>query len=792
MHEQPTGQEPTKFPGLIRPDFYVLREVLREARDRRACLVWKPRQKDEGIGFDKIPCDPLDGAFRKPNTASARAIMTLDEAQEAVERLQGEGHEAGLGAMPSRLGFPGGDFDGVIQMNGQMRIAGWAERAAAGTYWERSPGGSGMRVLYRSVPSFLMPMFNGVERGKVGIYWQESNRYLTLTGAGNIAPITDMSEEVAEMLLKRWTEAGARPWTPDSRSDGYPSGAEGMALAAEDIISGAALHPALSAWLVRAVRVMPIDLAEERAWELFHHSAAQHREPDRWNGRMTSIPGLLAWIRKRKGFRPESISPQRLQGVRQKLESYTLRLVTVDGAAVDQTDEEAGFAAYVKEFCEAEGLTEAEVLGDEIMADVLRADFHKQEGIDSEVRRRIEREEAEIEAERARIDTLAYELPEIPEDQIPTRPWFYRNFALRGYLSLLIGPPGVSKTTFLIGMALHAAAGKSYGDLELVADEEPRNVLLVLAEEDKDEINLRVAAVRKTFGIKFEDTRGKLFVMSMSEARVFRIGSMKGREYVENVAGLADIEALIRMKEIGLVLSDPLGKLHGVEENSNDLMKIVMQRLTMLAQATRTAIVIAHHTPKGVEVAGNLMAARGGSSVGGEVKIAVTLSSMDAKMAEDLNVPEDEMHRYARRDDAKGNNHERRPAPVWYKRQNVALSNSENVGVLIQHTFEDDAHKLTPVIVGAFLTLVRKSMTGPLEARIQVGKNHTIAAEALRAFLKERDITLSLKKARAKITGWLERGLLITEMVPVPPDGKRSLTFLARGEAAAPEVVDED
>jgi len=402
MQEQSMGQEP-RVPPLLpaAPNFYVLNEVLRAYRLKRAFLVWLAREKDDGTGFDKIPCDPVDGVVRKPNTASDRAIMTLPEAQEAVERLRAQGLPVGLGMMPHRAGLVAGDYDGVVKANGKLHILEWAVLAALGTYWERSPGGSGMRVLYASVPDLLDKMSNGVERGKVGIYGRRCNRFVTLTGAGDLAGINPMTEDQAEALLERWNKAGQREWSPSGKNDGYPSGQEGMNLAAEDIVTGAALHPAMIAFLTRAVRMMPIDVAEEQAWNLYYASQARETEPDRWEARANSIPDIVKWITDKgpKSHRRARIPTQRLQAVKAKLEGIkarweaeqarTVRLVAVNGEKVEQT-----FLAYVTAFAKAEGMTVKDIMADELMADVLKAEWS---GVEPKY---IQDEMAEIEREK--------------------------------------------------------------------------------------------------------------------------------------------------------------------------------------------------------------------------------------------------------------------------------------------------------------------------------------------------------------------------------------------------------
>jgi hypothetical protein len=318
--------DPDKVPKkiqIVKPSFSTLYRILGKHAEMRAYLVWVPRPRDDG-GFDKMPCDPTNGSTKKPNSARDRAVLTLREAEQAMESLTRQGFECGIGVLASRAGLTALDLDRVVTQNGTLKIEGWADWLSAASYCERSPGGKGLRMLFAGVPPDIEAISNGTERNQIGVYGARAAKFMTLTGMKiHDSELLPMSDETATRLLDRWRAgkkdkggAASRPWTGHEAGDGYPRGRAGMDTAQEDILSGASLHPALTAFLVRAAREYAIDEAEELAWSLYHQSEAKQKDPERWAARVGSIPGIVKWIREQGGYIRPAPSPQRSQAVK--------------------------------------------------------------------------------------------------------------------------------------------------------------------------------------------------------------------------------------------------------------------------------------------------------------------------------------------------------------------------------------------------------------------------------------------------------------------------------------------
>lgn len=360
------------------------------------------------------------------------------------------------------------------------------------------------------------------------------------------------------------------------------------------------------------------------------------------------------------------------------------------------------------------------------------------------------------------VETAAY-IPTFPDPAtLPRRPWLVNYFNQRGYLTGVIGAPGVSKTMFLIALGMHLASGRNYGGLT-VAGSKPLRVLIVLAEEDPLEINLRMAAAAEHFGIRPDAMADRIAVMPMEGARRFNIGRSNGRVFEYDQDNVEFIGKMLDRHQVDMVLADPLGKLHDGEENDNVQMKQIARRLTQIAQEKQIGMVLAHHTPKlqGGEIAGNMWAARGASAIAAEFKVMNTLSTMTDEDADHVGVDRAERKRYCRRDDAKANNSLESSDVNWYERKSIILANGENVGVLVPKFFENVALKITPEIRNGFIGLVKQRLEDG--DPIKVGTNHRNSGMVLMQYATGHDIEISDRACCRLVREWVEKGFLITE-----------------------------
>jgi hypothetical protein len=268
--------------------------------ERQGFLVWRQ------MGDDKIPVDPETGEPAKPNRARDRAVLTLAQAQGACERLAGKGLPVGLGIWPPALGIVALDLDSCVSwQEDKAVISDWAKiYLSSAPYYELSPSGTGLRVLFRTVPDDLAERANGHERAGIGIYGATTNKFVTITGAiiGERPTALSIGTWTAEMSAAYWARQAreGRQGSTEAMAGLYPPGRRGAEMALEDIRTGASLHPATVAYAARASNWLSLGEVEENLVAAYHESAA--RGTARWDRRFShSIRGVLDWVREQNG-----------------------------------------------------------------------------------------------------------------------------------------------------------------------------------------------------------------------------------------------------------------------------------------------------------------------------------------------------------------------------------------------------------------------------------------------------------------------------------------------------------
>jgi len=256
----------------------------------------------------------------------------------------------------------------------------------------------------------------------------------------------------------------------------------------------------------------------------------------------------------------------------------------------------------------------------------------------------------------------------------PTR----RSFVMEGYLkknclTLIAGEPGCGKTQWLTQMAYCFAGGHTFFGKKVT---EPGNALIITAEEEHNEMELRVRAIDQAYGgikngniidVICYDTDFKLVKFSKD-------GHEKTKQFVE-------LEQLIiehKYKFIGL---DPLISLQAgaFDENNNPQMDAFCKTYLMpLAQRHGASTAVNHHTNKlsmitegGIIDNNALHAARGASALVGAARIVIGLSPMTRQLWRESYkkiVKEDEIKHMVAVVDAKNNYSALGAKPKWLKK----------------------------------------------------------------------------------------------------------------------------
>lgn len=262
----------------------------------------------------------------------------------------------------------------------------------------------------------------------------------------------------------------------------------------------------------------------------------------------------------------------------------------------------------------------------------------------------------------------------VAETSIPAREWLYGNHYIRKFASVTVAPGGLGKSTLVLVECIAMATGRSLLGIR------PHGLCKVVyfnAEDPLDEIQRRVLAVCRHFGIPQEELIGQLFIASGRDQELILSRGDNG-DIVEPVFQL--IERYCEAESIDLVALDPLANMTDAPE-TNDAFRRLGRRLSRLADKMNISIELVHHTRKLNGGEATVEDSRGGSALIGAVRAGRVLNPMTADEAARAGL---DTHIDHFRIEAAGKNNLSRSAPhaTWLRRTGVMLANGDDVAVV--------------------------------------------------------------------------------------------------------------
>jgi hypothetical protein len=296
------------------------------------------------------------------------------------------------------------------------------------------------------------------------------------------------------------------------------------------------------------------------------------------------------------------------------------------------------------------------------------------------------------EAEKDQIDALPFKAWQ-PIDllAIPRPQFVYSDFFARGYTSLTVAPPKVGKSMLGLAEAVDMATGRGF--LSGIA-RDPARVLYYNAEDDQNVLNARVAALLTHYRIGQDEIAGRFFAVSGVEAEGFYL--VAGQEGVINEALFVALEKFVDLHKIDALIFDPLQDLSRSPE-TNEVFRVLGQRLRRFASAKAVAIGLIHHTrkmPQGGATA-TIDDARGGGALRGTARFNRLLVPMSEEEGAKAGV--DNHRHYMRIGDMESN-----LAPPsadvnrWFQKISVETPNGDHVGAVEPWAWPDAFDGVTP------------------------------------------------------------------------------------------------
>jgi hypothetical protein len=256
------------------------------------------------------------------------------------------------------------------------------------------------------------------------------------------------------------------------------------------------------------------------------------------------------------------------------------------------------------------------------------------------------------------------------------RQWLIGGIFCRTFLSGLVAPGDVGKTTLRLTQAIELAADRELLGLRVY---QRCKVLVLSFEDDRAELHRRLLAICQHHGIDPAELKGWLFCRDLNGgAKLAELDAKGRRRQIGALDGM--LRRAIARTGCSLVVLDPFVKLHALNESDNADMDFLCSALIRIAQNCGIAIDSPAHTHKGAIQAGDADARRGASAQRDAGRLDYTLTVMSEPEAEQFGINLDVRKCYMRLDKAKANI-VRAVKARWFKLVSVRLNNADSVYV---------------------------------------------------------------------------------------------------------------
>lgn len=299
-------------------------------------------------------------------------------------------------------------------------------------------------------------------------------------------------------------------------------------------------------------------------------------------------------------------------------------------------------------------------------------------------------------------------------DRIPPRPWLMERALLEGAVTLLLAAGSAGKSSVSLAMAAHLALGLPFAGFKA---RRACKTIIYNGEDDIHEQSRRLTAVCVAYGFDYAEVKKNIMLLSPRQIKL-NLVDFDFRKPVRNDALVKHLIEECSDPDVGLLILDPLVKIHKCEESDNVQMDFVMETLTDIAVAARISVLALHHTTKASTQAadrvGNMDVGRGASAIVNAARIAFTMFNATAQDCEDYGLNDAERHTWVRFDDAKMNLALANDNAVWFRKHAVKLYNGDAVGVLQYEELQKSMHhirlRIGRLLVGTMLGMGAGSM----------------------------------------------------------------------------------
>ena len=376
--------------------------------------------------------------------------------------------------------------------------------------------------------------------------------------------------------------------------------------------------------------------------------------------------------------------------------------------------------------------------------------------------------------------------------RLPPREWLYGTMFCCGYISSIVAAGGTGKSALrllqFLSMAVGRSLGGSYGQYVFRRS----RVLLISLEDDTTELQRRIAAALKYYGVERSELDGWLWCAAPKKIMKLALMDDKKRERKYGELERLIRDAIRRLEKAGMkpdiVSLDPFVKTHALDENSSGDMDFVCDLLAKLCIEFNIAVDSPHHVHKGTIEPGNADAGRGSSGIRDAARLIYTLCPMSEEEAEGFGVALDQRRYYVRLDPAKVNIAAPAAVATWFRLVGVKIDNGDpdgvykdgdTVQVAVPWSPPSPFGDLTDAMINQILDRIAAGFVEEQGKGLRRYSNAPAAADrAVWPVIKEFASDKTEKECRRIINAWLDSGLLYAGKFNDPARNNRSASGL--------------
>lgn len=273
-------------------------------------------------------------------------------------------------------------------------------------------------------------------------------------------------------------------------------------------------------------------------------------------------------------------------------------------------------------------------------------------------------------------------LPRMDPEKIRPREWILNHHLIRKFVSLTVSPGGLGKSSMTLVEGLSMAANRPLFDAMRIHEKRKMRVVMWNGEDPQDENMRRLYAAMKHYGVKYEEIEDTMIVESGREKQIKFAAMLRGEVEIQEEF-FVELEDELIENHTDVFTVDPFIQTHGVSENDNGAIDLIIKRLGRLADRVNCAVEIVHHVRKpssGNKAEPSIDDARGASALKDGIRSGRFLAKMPTELIAPSGLTKDEAEVTFAVTGGKGN-----MAPVtgksqWFRMISVPLNNTDEYG----------------------------------------------------------------------------------------------------------------